>query len=346
MKRILLLFFAAFAFISCENKVNNIERAAYYWKSGEWNKDPEDSIAKELQVKKIYVRFFDVEHDETMGNIPISKTNWNSYAGNPKYLDSLIIVPTVYLKNEVFIKSSKKEIDTLAANVGYLITKYEDEKFSASKPATEWQMDCDWTLKSRDNYFYFLRQVKKLSGKTISCTLRLYPYKYPGKMGVPPVDKAMLMCYNLLNPLESKSKNSILDVGELKLYFDKKRDYPLHLDVVLPTFSWMLLYQNNHFVHVLEADNSAVKSVLKPTKPLWFEVSKDTVIDGVYLRTGDQVKYESATPEMLAETIALLRENVVFDDHTTIAFFHLDKNLTHNYSHEALTRLYTDFSRE
>ena len=98
-------------------------------------------------------------------------------------------------------------------------------------------------------------------------------------------------------------------------------------------------------MNVLEADNAAVKSILKPTKPLWFEVAKDTVIDGVYLRSGDQVKYESASEEMLAETIALLRENVVFDNHTTIAFFHLDKNLTRNYTHEALTRLYTDFSR-
>ena len=65
----------------------------------------------------------------------------------------------------------------------------------------EIQIDCDWTKSTKDKYFYLLKKIKELSKKEISCTLRLYPYKYPEIMGVPPVDKAMLMCYNLIKPL-------------------------------------------------------------------------------------------------------------------------------------------------
>lgn len=106
----------------------------------------------------------------------------------------------------------------------------------------EIQIDCDWTLKTKVNYFAFLNALKKISHKTISCTLRLYPFKYPEIMGTPPVDKATLMCYNLTKPLESENKNSILDNNELRSYLKNTEKYPIHLDIALPLFSMM--YQN------------------------------------------------------------------------------------------------------
>ena len=115
----------------------------------------------------------------------------------------------------------------------------------------EIQIDCDWTKYSKEKYFYLLKKIKELSDKKLSCTLRLYPYKYPDIMGVPPVDKATLMCYNLIKPLSQQNKNSILDIEELKKYLNEKKSSPLHLDIVLPTFYWTQLYQNNQFVQLL-----------------------------------------------------------------------------------------------
>ncbi|MEN2401018.1 hypothetical protein GKZ90_0014625 [Flavobacterium sp. MC2016-06] len=286
----------------------------------------------------MYIKFFEIDHNEAYGDFPISKTTLRLYNQ-----DSLIIVPTVYIKNEVFKIDNKKALDTLADNINFLINKYTKDRFERNKPVTEFQMDCDWTLKTKDNYFYFLKKLKEVSKKEISCTLRLYPYKYPDKMGIPPVDKATLMCYNLINPLENHSKNSILDVDELGLYLNTKRKYPLHLDVALPIYSWMQVYQNNQFVKVIYNGHKDIAKSLKEIKPMWYEVKKDTVVDDFYLRIGDKIKYEKLTPEKIDKAIEVIKKNVVFDANTTVTLFHLDEEQLSNYSDEALSGFYSNF---
>lgn len=242
---------------------------------------------KDVGATKLYVKFFEVEKNAGMGIIPIAKSNLNTsyYPGE----DTLKVVPTVYLRNEVFSNTTRGELDSLAENVNFLIAKYKKENYSEGEESGEYQMDCDWTPSTKYNYFYFLKKLKAISKKEISCTLRLYPYKYPDKMGVPPVDKVMLMCYNLINPLENHDKNSILDLKELSSYLNN-HDYPLHLDVALPLYSWMHVYQNNNFSEVIYTDTKAIKSILRKEKNLWYEVKKDTVVNEFYLRAGDKVK--------------------------------------------------------
>lgn len=341
-KKLLFVGLLSALFFSCtNNKIEHVEKAIYYWKSDGWNfSRAEDSILKLQGIKKVYVKFFEVDHSDIMGNFPISKTNLNMYTE-----DSLDIVPTVYLKNSIFLNSNKASLDTLADNVNFLIAKFMKDKFRQMANPAEYQMDCDWTLKSKDNYFYFLKKLKAISKKQISCTLRLYPYKYRDKMGIPPVDKVTLMCYNLLNPLQNHNKNSILDLRELEAYLDGNTGYPKHLDVALPIYSWMQVYQNERFSKVLYTNNKQVKNVLKEDKPLWYSVTKDTVINDTYLRVGDKVKFEETDAEKIRKTIQVLKHNVKFDANTTVILFHLDKEQLTNYSNEEITGFYTDFSK-
>lgn len=350
MKKTVALLFFAVAFLSCAKKESaRVERSFYYWKNDQWDfQDNEDDIIVQLGAKKLYVKYFEVEHNDVMGNYPAAKTNFYT-----SVYDSLTIVPTVYLRNEVFLDCTRGSLDTLADNVNFLIGKYSKEKFPAGDVAnkpdkiSEYQMDCDWTPKSRANYFYFLKKLKALSQKEISCTLRLYPFKYPDKMGVPPVDRVTLMCYNLINPLSDHTRNSILDLDELEAYVKDSRDYPLHLDVALPIYSWMQLYQNNHFTDVIYKDCNALKrAAMKPEKPLWFEVTKDTAIsETTYLRIGDKIKYEEITPVKINKAIEILRRHIDFDDAFTVTLFHLDANQLSNYKYEDLSGFYTGFSR-
>jgi len=341
MKKMVLFVFVSFLFLGCSNKVENVEKSFYYWKSDSWNfSQKEQSIIKDLKVKKLYVKFFEVDHNTVFGDFPIAKTSLHIYEQ-----ENLTIVPTVYIKNEVFKTTGKKNLDTLADNINFLINKYAKDKFERASPVSEFQMDCDWTLKTRDNYFYFLKKLKEISKKQISCTLRLYPYKYPDKMGVPPVDKATLMCYNLINPLENQSKNSILDVDELGLYLNKKRKYPLHLDIALPIYSWMQVYQNNKFSKVIYNNHEVILKLLKEIKPMWYEVKEDRVVDDFYLRVGDKIKYEKTTPEKINNAIEVIKKNVVFDANTTITLFHLDEEQLSNYSNETLSAFYSNFSK-
>ena len=338
----LFIILISFSFFACkDSKIEQVDRAFYYWKSHSWGWNTnESSVVDKHQIKKIYVKFFEVDYSKAMGNFPISKTQMYMHGQ-----DSLEIIPTVYLKNSVFLNASRGSLDTLADNVNFLINKYAKEKFDRQKMPREIQMDCDWTLKSKDNYFYFLQKLKEIAKKDISCTLRLYPYKYPEKMGVPPVDKVTLMCYNLLSPLQNHTKNTILDLQELESYVKNVKKYPLHLDVALPVYSWMQVYQNDRFSDVIYTDNQQVKKVLKPVKPLWFEVTTDTVVNETYLRRGDQVKFEEITADKIQQAIVILKKHIDFDKQTTVTLFHLDAQQLNNYSHEEIARFFTDFSQ-
>lgn len=331
-------------FASCsDHKTDHVERAFYYWKSNEYQfSGAEDTLMKSLSTRKLYVKFFEVERDELKGNIPVAKTNVFSYSTFTH--DSVQVIPTVYINNSVFIKSTAQELDTLAANMSYLLTRQYKHNVALREPE-EFQMDCDWTIKSRDNYFYFLEQLKKETRAIISCTLRLYPYKYPDKMGVPPVDKVTLMCYNLVNPLENDTKNSILDIDELTLYLDKPRKYPLHADIALPAFSWMQIYQNKRFRGLIYPDDPGIKKILRQVKPMWYEVTKDTILEERYLREGDLVKYEEISPQEINDAIALIKANVELDDTITVALYHLDANQLKNFPNETLSSFYTSFSQ-
>lgn len=338
MKKILLFSLIPLLFFSCSHKVENVERSFYYWKSDGWSlSDAEKSAMDSSNVKKLYVKFFEVSNSPELGNYPVSKSNF-------RCSEEYRIVPTVFIRNEVFLKSSTASLDSLASNIDFLINKRLKENY---KPGTtEFQMDCDWTIKSKDNYFYFLRKLKSISKKEISCTLRLYPYKYRQKMGIPPVDKVTLMCYNLTNPLESHNRNSILDLKELKSYLTVKEKYPIHMDIALPIYSWMQVYQNNKFSTVIYSDLKEIKGVLKPIKPLWYEVTQDTVIDyDYYLRVGDKIKYEEITSDKISEAISIIKQNVALDSDITVTLFHLNQEQLSNFKNEEVSGFFSAFRK-
>lgn len=348
MKKILLFLPIFFLIFSCEKtKVEKVENAFYYWKSDNYSSgsDKEKDILANQNIKKLYVKFFEVDYSDAMGNYPISKTSFSLYSYcDEKTKKPYEVIPTVYIKNIVFQKSNEKDLDKLADNVNFLINKYTNEKLDSLK-ISEIQIDCDWTASTKDKYFYFLKKLKPISQKQISATLRLYPYKYPDKMGVPPVDKVTLMCYNLINPLADQSKNSILDLKELESYLNTKKKYPLHLDIALPVYSWMQVYQNNQFTNILY-DVKDIKPHLKQIKPLWYEVQKDTVINyETYLRVGDKIKYEEITADKINKAIAIIKKNVNFDKEITVTLFHLDENQLNNYTDEEISYFYSDFTK-
>lgn len=359
------LFMAMLLFIAaCKKTPVEIERGFYYWQSDPYSlQDEEKEYLHKNIIQKLYVKMFEIDLDPVLGAVPVSKsslhiwyngtrstdlTRWNNdskynFRAIDKTMDGLEIVPTIFIKNKVLLTASKGSLDSLADNISFLINKRYQEHFSQRKSYTEIQLDCDWIEKTRDNYFYLLRKLKVVSGKTISCTLRLYPYKYSSKMGIPPADRAVLMCYNLLNPLTNEDKNSILSTEELKKYLAGVGKYPVHLDFALPVFSWMQAYQNNQFQGIIYPRPDEIKANLKPLKNLWYEVTQDWETDNIYLRAGDKVKLEDVSANTIKETIGLLKKYAVTGKKHTVIFFHLDKNNLTKFNHETLNSFYTDF---
>ncbi|MCV2487251.1 hypothetical protein OD917_20120 [Flavobacterium sp. SH_e] len=351
MKKCIIFIFISILFWSCSNKeskVENVERAFYYWKGNSYFDNELERSVNKLKVKKIYYKLFEVDYNEAMGNFPYQKNSPSEYTFRD--LDSVNVVPTVFIRNEIFQYNSEKSLDKLADNIVFLIDKYHKySNYNEDKIIFEYseiQIDCDWTKSTKDKYFYLLKKIKELSKKQVSCTLRLYPYKYPDIMGVPPVDKAMLMCYNLIKPLTNKNKNSILDLDELRSYLDKRRSYPVHLDIALPVFYWTQWYQNDRFRGLLNINSADFKTFTHEVKPMWYEVTKDTTYNYEnYFQIGDQIKCEEVDSKKLTEAISIIKKNVELDKNTTISLFHLDESTFKKYSNEEVSSFYSSFSK-
>lgn len=339
-----ILISVLFTYACTTNKSNtNVNRAFYYWKSSDSYFDSNiDSIIDSLNINKLYIKYFEVEYNNLMGIVPISKTNLSTYYDfNINYK----IIPTVYIQNEVFKHTTKGNLDTLADNIVFLINKFNKEKFSGF-PFSEYQIDCDWTISTKDNYFYLLEKIKELSKMQISTTLRLYPFKFKKEMGVPPVDRVMLMCYNLLSPLDDKQKNSILDLDELRKYTNGSEKYPLPLDVALPIYSWAYIYQNNKLVDVIYTTiNEIGKDNLKEVKPMWYQLQQDVELENIFLRKGDMIKYEEIDSKDLNAAINIIKNYIKNKDINTVALFHLDPNQLMKYNYEEINRIYNSFNK-
>lgn len=344
IKNVLLGLICVFLF-SCkkENKVQNVERAFYYWKSDSYLNSESTSQLNINKVTKIYMKFFEIDYSEAMGNFPFDKIS--NYEGDENFEEKSII-PTIFIKNEIFKYNSEKELDVLAENIIFLINKKYVEKFKKMNPLTEIQLDCDWTKSTKEKYFYLLKKIKEKSNKQISCTLRLYPYKYSDIMGVPPVDKVILMCYNLIKPLSNSNKNSILDIDEFKKYLNEKRNYPLHIDIALPVFSWSQLFQNNHFQKLININKDELTTFTKQVKPMWYEVTKDTTINwDNYFRVADQIKFEDVSVKTINDAIEVIKKNVPLENTATIALFDLDDSIFNRYNNEEISSFYSSFSK-
>jgi hypothetical protein len=342
----LTIFLIAFSCQKSNNKIS-VERAFYFWKNQDRYNDSSFYHANKNSISKLYVKYFEVDYSEAKGNYPYEKID--EYSHFFSEMENVTIVPTIFIKNEIFKYNEEKDLDKLADNIIFLIEK-RNKVFTSENSNTiidnEIQLDCDWTKTTKDKYFYLLKSIKKRSKTKISCTLRLYPYKYSEIMGVPPVDKVTLMCYNLIKPLSDKHKNSILDIDELSKYLNVKRKYPIHLDIALPVYSWSQLYQNDHFIKLIDISSNTLESFCVNTEPLWYTVEKDTSMNwNDYYRVGDRIKCEEVSSKDIDKAISIIKKNIDLDNSTTIILFDLSETVFKNYSYEEINNFYSAFTR-
>lgn len=323
---------------------HKVNRAFYFWKS-DWLGESEEEIFHDAGANKLYVKIFEITLDEMEGAIPVSKSFTQLSSA---MLRGSEIVPCIFMENEVLAQSTNEQLDELAKNTVFLTKKYLATKLKRHQAdklkCTELQIDCDWMESSKEQYFYFLKCLKKYTDKTLSCTLRLYPYKFRNKMGVPPVDRVMLLCYNLLNPRSEVNKNSILDLGELKKYLVTDQAYPLPLDVSLPTYSSCYVFSNGQFDAVYHGIPENLESICLPSEDgLWFIVQQDTTLESNYFKKGQRLRIERVGSKQLLEATRLIVEHVPLGENATVGLYHLDENELKHYSHETLDSVFLLF---
>ncbi|MDG4652171.1 hypothetical protein [Chryseobacterium arthrosphaerae] len=300
---------------SCSSKEKH-PYTFYYWKTN-LKLDPEEKrVLDKAPVPFLYTRFFDV--DKIDGKFqPVAVITKDA-----SFQTSKQIVPTVFITNPALLGISPDEITFLAESIHHLVQKKAEEYHL--KINNEIQIDCDWTAGTREDYFKFLKELKRVSGKEITCTLRLHQVKDKKNTGIPPVEKVYLMCYSTSSPLEKSDKNSILDVSTLRSYLSKLEDYPVKkIEVALPVYSWGIVtnhLEKHRLINALsekDLDNPNFKRI----SPSEVEILKDGFYFGNYMNKGFTIKVEEISEEQLEEVISFLQKKI---PHFNIIYYQLD----------------------
>lgn len=332
--KLLLLCFL----FSCMEKrePRQIETSFYYWKSTLNLTNFEKQKLDSLKVKTIYLKFFDVDWDESGKNpLPVAKLQATS-AGQ---LKGFSVIPTVFITNECIQKIDSSQVKQLAENIYSLILEIKHANGFDSIP--EIQIDCDWTAATKDKYFMLLNNLKPpTTNYKLSATIRLHQIKFLSKTGIPPVDRGLLMCYNMGNLKDPATKNSILETEELKKYIGKLSAYPLPLDVAFPLFDWRVLYRNNVYTGLIQGLPDAAFSYSFCSKTgNRYQVLKDTLLQGYDLKKGDMIRDEqSDIKEVLAAGGEIARH--IKNTPLRVSLYHLDSVILSKYSTHELESIY------
>lgn len=344
------LFALSIFFVSC--KKTNIETSFYYWKTKFHLSQTEKNTLQELHVRSLYVRFFDVDIDpDAQEPIPVGVID-----GFDSLYKNTNIIPVVFVTNRTFLNLGKASISKLANNIIKKINSIQNNY-------SELQFDCDWSGKTKENYFFFLEEVKKIISKDIklTCTIRLHQVKYTFKTGVPPVNRGMLMFYNMGDLGDMNGENSIYNTKVAERYISFLKTYELPLDVALPIFKWYVHYRNSSVIGLITKSetpkiNDTTNFSAFANSPLEkgdkgidsknitkFNVKTDHLENGIFYKKDDFLKYENISKEQLIEAAELLQQNLK-KENRKIIFYDLDENNINYYDKETFTKINTIFN--
>lgn len=316
-KHHLLILFVFLGLISC-NRYDKPNVSFYHWKSKAKNSAETSQCLLENRTDTIYMHFFDVDE------MDFRNPSDNIY---PTYVlrevdDSFKefnIVPVVFITNQVLRQNAN--IPVLARQIRKLIDEISFYHFY--KKAEHIQLDCDWNQSTHENYFSLIEHLNK--HYSVSATIRLHQIKYQNKTGVPPVNHATLMLYNM-GDLSDFDQNSIIDNRIVASYIDAETRYPIKLNVALPLFSQTVLRNNEGKLKLInEADKETVTAdqvhFAKISETV-FDVKKDTLLKGFYLSEGYSLKFEESTEEEIIKSYKLIKNSKL--DYSGVVFYHLD----------------------
>ena len=230
---------------SCNSRESlNDENAVYYWRT-EWRLDSlERSFLSRYDVRRVFCRYFDVVIDEDDDSDPHPNATISFVDSVPSDLE---IIPTVYITEACMHRRHEGLAEKV---VRRLVQMNETHDVVGVK---EIQMDCDYTVQSRQLYYDFLADVRRIAadhGLRLSTTIRLHQLSMP----VPPVDYGVLMIYNTGDPRRFEERNPILDLRDVQPYLHYLDDYQLPLAAAYPVYEWVRTISGVHITHEVEAD--------------------------------------------------------------------------------------------
>lgn len=307
----------------CQNPPTAVHPAFYHWKTSFAPSTEALHLVEQMETERIYLRIFDIDWNEAErapAPLALLKTRQS--------LEQLPVdwVPTVFITNRSLTQLAVQEVPAFADKLSDKIL--EQVKALRLQPVPEVQLDCDWTESTRDIYFRLLAHCRKRmaqEGIQLSATIRLHQLRYPEQTGIPPVDRGMLMYYNMGDVHKWEEPNSILNNAAAAPYLQAAK-YKLPLDLALPAFQWGVLFREGEMIRLL---SGLAESDLQDPKRFYnmqggrYEVVQGTFLEGHYLYKGDLLRLETVRLQDLETAVEQLRAlNWAGDVYLT--FYHLD----------------------
>jgi hypothetical protein len=316
---LLLLVFSFFLLENCGRKhpstvaIRGTYLFSYNEDLGFYSADEE--YTDSLGLQSYYLKVADIGWNDVYNAYPLVKRGLNHL----NYAHVSHIVPVVYIENQVFEKANEAQLDVFVSKLSEMIHTYENLSDSI-------QFDCDWTESTKGNYFSFIEKYKLANPTTwTSVTLRLYPFKYREKCGIPPVDEAFLMMYHTSKTRTMNEQNSIFSQEDAEEYFRNASAYPLPINLALPYFGWIKVEQSNQEFFLMNPDE-----IRYPESQEWmakgengiYNVIRDTLYSEHYFRRGDILKFENTYDSQLKEA-AETASQAINQDTTEVILYDL-----------------------
>ena len=328
-------------FLSCKKHHHTVIRGFYYWKTVYKPTAYEHEIMGKLQVRKMYTRLLDIDLDPvTHQPIPIAPIQFPT-----NITDTFEFVPVVFITQQTLAGLNEKDILPLAIKTASFIASLRNGYRIQPK---EIQIDCDWTAGTKDIYFKLLGALKQqayFKDKILSCTLRMHQVKFATSSGIPPVDKAMLMCYSMGDIKKPGERNSILDVELAKDYLHKIDLYPLPLDIALPVFQWCILFRGDKYrgiMHDVTPDMVTGSPLFDKQKGDLYTCKTDTVWQGYPLKAKDIIRAEKVSIGDLTDIAHFTSQQVTRPD-MNVLLFSCDSITLSKYSPDELEAVYNAY---
>jgi hypothetical protein len=313
-----LIFIAFLCLTQSCKKPGDAKTAFYYWKSSFNLNKQQNQLIKETSCNMLYTRFFDITWDDQLqGAYPNAIIDFTQPPGE------LNITPVIFITNKTFENIPNNLVDSMAINSNLLINRIAKKNNITYKTI---QIDCDWTLNTREKYFNFLIRLKKVSNRHVEATIRLHQIKYKERTGVPPVDKGVLMFYNM-GKLNSglQQPSSIYNEADAEKYVAWIRHYPLPLDVALPLFSWAVHIREGRIIQLY--NNLGKTQLSNPVNFTQlgnvFRAKKSFFLNGVYIKENDIFKLEQMDVKTLKKAAEQLSTNLSQQKNRTIIYYEL-----------------------
>ena len=336
---LILLFFGIVNAYSQGREEKEAVNAIYHWKTTFNPSKEEWKFLNDNAVKRMYVRFFDVDNDPAE---PVATTIFKQNL--PQDIE---IIPTTFitvrgLRGWRWYSDSMRQVrcQELAYKiVGRLLKMAKVQQVEVK----EVQFDCDWTSVSEEDFFQlcsFARDTLHRMGIDLSVTIRLHQLNVLDKV---PADRGVLMLYNTSNLKNYTWANSILSYDAVKQYLSKvPKTHTLDLDFAYPTYSWGIWFDKwkcfNGILRKVDISNSAL---YQWKEGLCYEVLQDHKVEGHQLEKGDIIRWEvSDYEEMMKVKNAIESYPALSGSRYSVVIYHLDFNNLSKFSQNEIENIY------